>query len=95
VFSPFIPKISPVEFIGLARMTLKSWAARGTTAVFDAGIGQTSGWPEIALIKSILEDPLLPRFGGALAIQTVQPFVGFLEVLASPHGLSVGRECKL
>ncbi len=63
---------------------MKSWAARGTTTVFDAGIGLTSGWPEIALIKSILGDPLLPRFGGALAIQTLQPFVGFLEVLAPP-----------
>jgi predicted amidohydrolase YtcJ len=84
VFSPFIPKIRPKEFISLARTTLKSWAARGTTTVFDAGIGLTSGWSEIALIKSILDDPLLPRFGGALAIQTVQPFVSFLEVLASP-----------
>jgi predicted amidohydrolase YtcJ len=60
VFSPFIPKISPVEFISIARTTLKSWAARGTATVFDAGIGLTSGWPEIALIKSILDDPLLP-----------------------------------
>ncbi|KAF4629028.1 hypothetical protein G7Y89_g9120 [Cudoniella acicularis] len=84
VFSPFIPKISPAEFIGLARKTLKGWAARGTTTVFDAGIGLTSGFPELALIKSVLDDPLLPRFGGALAIQTVQPFVGFLEILAPP-----------
>jgi predicted amidohydrolase YtcJ len=84
VFSPFIPKISPEAFVSLARTTLKSWAARGTTTVFDAGIGLTNGWPEIALIKSILSDPLLPRFGGALAIQTVQSFVSFLEVLAPP-----------
>ena len=84
VFSPFIPKISSEAFVTLARTTLKSWAARGTTTVFDAGIGLTSGWPEIALIKSILFDPLLPRFGGALAIQTVQSFVSFLEVLAPP-----------
>jgi predicted amidohydrolase YtcJ len=84
VFSPFIPKISPEAFVGLARTTLKSWAARGTTTVFDAGIGLTSGWPEIAVIKSVLEDPLLPRFGGAIAIQTVQPFVSFLEALAPP-----------
>ncbi|KAN0091687.1 Amidohydrolase family domain containing protein [Hyaloscypha variabilis] len=84
VFSPFIPKISPEEFIGLARTTLKSWAARGTTTVFDAGIGLTSGWSEIALIKAVLSDPLLPRLGGALAIQTVQPFASFLEVLAPP-----------
>jgi predicted amidohydrolase YtcJ len=84
-FSPFIPKISLVEFISLARTTLKSWAARGTTTVFDAGIGLTSGWSEIALIKSILDDPLLPRFSGAIAIQTVQSFVPFLEVLAPPH----------
>ncbi len=33
VFSAFILKISPTEFIGLARTTLKSWAARGTTTV--------------------------------------------------------------
>jgi predicted amidohydrolase YtcJ len=84
VFSPFIPKISPEAFVSLARTTLKSWAARGTTTVFDAGIGLTNGWPEIALIKSILSNPLLPRFGGALAIQTVQSFVSFLEVLAPP-----------
>jgi predicted amidohydrolase YtcJ len=84
VFSPFIPKISPVEFISIARTTLKSWAARGTATVFDAGIGLTSGWPEIALIKSILDDPLLPRFSGAIAIQTGQSFTSFLEVLAPP-----------
>ncbi|KAE9367213.1 hypothetical protein N431DRAFT_445875 [Stipitochalara longipes BDJ] len=84
VFSPYIPKISPETFIGLARSTLKSWAARGTTTVFDAGIGLTSGWSEIALIKTVLTNPLLPRFGGALAIQTVQSFASFLEVLAPP-----------
>jgi predicted amidohydrolase YtcJ len=83
-FSPFTPKIGPEAFVSLARTTLKSWAARGTTTVFDAGIGLTNSWPEIALIKSILSDHLLPRFGGALAIQTVQPFVSFLEVLAPP-----------
>jgi len=88
-FSPFIPKISPETFIELARATLKSWAARGTTTVFDAGIGLTSGWSEIALIKAILADALLPRFSGALAIQTVQPFVSFLEIL-SPPPWSVG-----
>lgn len=84
VFSPFIPKVSPIEFIGLARTTLKSWAAHGTTTVFDAGIGLTSGWSEIALIKSVLEGPLLPCFGGAIAIQIIKPLVGFLEALASP-----------
>jgi predicted amidohydrolase YtcJ len=84
VFSPFIPKISPEAFIGLARKTLNSWAARGITTAFDAGIGLTSGWSEIAVIKAVLKDQLLPRFSGALAIQTVQPFVSFLEALAPP-----------
>jgi len=83
-FSPFIPKASPTEFIGLAGTTLKSGAAHGTTAVFDAGIGLASGWSEIALLKSVLEDQFLSRFGGAIAIQTVKPFVGFLEAPALP-----------
>jgi len=68
VFSPFIPRISPIDFISLVRKTLKPWAAHCTTTVFDTGISLTSGWREIALIKTILNDSLLHRFGGALTI---------------------------
>lgn len=88
----YVPQLSPNDVITTGRDVLRGWARKGTTTVFDCGIGQHFGMQDLALLKEITSDTpdLLPRFRGAMVIQTMEALIPFLEFGIAPPPWKVG-----
>jgi predicted amidohydrolase YtcJ len=66
-FAPHFPKPSAAELAELCRQTMRGWAARGCTSIFDCGIGSVAGAGDVALMRALAAEPDAPlRLRGAL-----------------------------
>ncbi len=66
-FAPYFPRPTPLEVAGLCRQTMRQWAARGCTSIFDCGIGTVGGEGDVAMMRALAREPDTPlRLRGAL-----------------------------
>lgn len=88
----YAPQLSSHDVITTGRDVLRGWARKGTTTVVDCGIDQHFGMQDLALLKEITSDTpdLLPRFRGAMVIQTMEALIPFLEFGIAPPPWQVG-----
>ncbi|CAG8580958.1 14028_t:CDS:2 [Acaulospora colombiana] len=67
-----VNKPSPEQMVEFGIETVKKWAKKGCTTVFDAGIGG-SGPNEVSFIQAVFKNPMPLRFYGALSIYVATP----------------------
>jgi hypothetical protein len=66
-FAQYFPQPSPSEVAELCRKTMRQWASRGCTSIFDCGIGSVGGEGDVALMRALAGEPHAPlRLRGAL-----------------------------
>jgi predicted amidohydrolase YtcJ len=66
-FARYFPQPSPSEVAELCRKTMRRWASRGCTSVFDCGIGSVGGEGDVALMRALAGEPRASlRLRGAL-----------------------------
>jgi predicted amidohydrolase YtcJ len=65
-FAARLPQPSPQELLTMARDTLKGWARKGCTTVYDAAVGSIAGEGDLRLIRALAAEPTCPRITGAL-----------------------------
>ncbi|ERS97626.1 hypothetical protein HMPREF1624_05797 [Sporothrix schenckii ATCC 58251] len=93
-----LPKPTAADTVAGGRRILQRWASKGITTAFDCGIGTLAGLADLALLRQILErntlpsavtdadadTPVLPRFHGAVAYQTVERLAPVADLLRLP-----------
>jgi predicted amidohydrolase YtcJ len=52
-FARYFPQPSPPQVAELCRQTMRSWAARGCTSIFDCGIGSVGGEGDVVLMRAL------------------------------------------
>jgi predicted amidohydrolase YtcJ len=56
-FAPHFPKPTAREVAEVCRKTMREWAARGCTSIFDCGIGSVGGEGDVALMRALSGEP--------------------------------------
>ncbi|KAK5659724.1 hypothetical protein OQA88_935 [Cercophora sp. LCS_1] len=68
----YLPKSLFAHMIANVRPTLRKWASRGCTTVFDCGVGMFAGLFDVDIIAGLISVRTFPRFRGVLAAKVVE-----------------------